>query len=84
MFGALKRKTNGPFSLLHDRHKTKVKQNFTIADSKNILNTKNAYHYSSGHNFGMNNKIFSICVKKVCALILHERLHIDNIFNEQY
>ena len=65
MFGALKRKTNGPFSLLHDRHKTKVKQNFTIADSKNILNTKNAYHYSSGHNFGMNNKIFSICVKKV-------------------
>ena len=27
-FGALKRKTNGPFPLLHDRHKTKVKQNF--------------------------------------------------------
>ena len=39
MFGALKREINGPFSLLHGRHKTKVKTKFHNLDN-NLLNAK--------------------------------------------
>ena len=57
MFGGLKRKINGPFSLLHGRHKTKVKQNFTTWITIYLI--QKCVHFGD-HNFTMNNNDITV------------------------